>query len=95
MVTHPQFKVVDDTEAAPSQQQAHAAAIGMLTVALKALSQRALIALSNLFTLLTVFSVFWLWWSIPDPNEKQIAALTIYALFIVAVNVIVRKSKGV
>lgn len=92
-----QFEIVGDTDPQPAaapQQHAQAAAISMLSVALRALAQRTIVALANLFTLFTVGSVFWLWWSIPDPNEKQIVALSIYAGFIIAVNVIVRKSKG-
>jgi len=92
-----QFEIVADEPEAPRVAQPHvqppgaAAAIGMLGLALRALSQRALIAVADLFTLITVMSVFWLWWSIADPNEKQITALSIYALFILAANVIVRR----
>jgi len=90
------FEVVDEAteippQTRPSQPHAQNVAIGMLGLALKALSQRALIALADLFTLFTAFTVFWLWWSIPDPNEKQIVALTLYAVFILAINVVVRR----
>jgi len=68
-------------------------AIAMLQVALKALSQRALIAVADLFTLLTVGSAFWLWSSIPAPNDRQIIALSIYATFVLAANWIVRSRK--
>lgn len=64
-----------------------------LLLALRALSQRFVVALANLFTLLTVGSAFWLWWSIPDPSNTQLASLGMYALFVVAINVIVRKLK--
>jgi len=60
-------------------------------LALKALSQRALIALDNLFTLLTVFLVFWLWRSTPEPNTYQLVGLGIFAVFVLAANVIVRR----
>jgi len=63
----------------------------MLGMALAALSQRALIALSACFTLLTVGSAFWLWMSIRDPNPQQIISLTIYAGFVLAANLIVRR----
>jgi len=63
----------------------------MLTLALKALSQRALVAIADLFTLLTVGSAFWLWSSIPAPNDRQIIALSIYACFVLAANYIVRR----
>ena len=89
-----QFEVVsDDLASAPSPNPrgAQAAAIGMLGLALKALSQRALIAAADLFTLFTVLTVFWLWWTIPSPDEKQIVALSIYAAFILTINVIIRR----
>lgn len=67
------------------------AAASALGFALKALSQKALVALSSLFTLLTVGSAFFLWHYTPDPNAHQIVSLTIYALFVLAANVIVRR----
>jgi hypothetical protein len=63
----------------------------MLTLALKALSQRALVAATDLFSLLTISSAFWLWWSIPAPNDRQIISLTLYGLLILAINWIVRR----
>ncbi len=62
------------------------AAIRMMQLALGALSQRALVALASLFTLLTVSSVFALWYLTPDPTQTQIISLSIYALFILAIN---------
>lgn len=60
---------------------------------LKALSQRAAIALADCFSLLTVGSVFWLALAIIpyQPTPLQLAGLGGYALFIGAVNLIVRK----
>lgn len=85
--------MVGGTETEPSSTPApdNALAITMLTIGLKALSQRALTAVSDLFTLITVGSAFWLWSTIPEPNDRQIASLTIYAVFVLAANVIVRK----
>jgi len=60
-------------------------------LALKALSQRAVAAIADLFTLLTVFGAWWLWHSIPDPNPNQIVALTIFAMFTLAANWLVRR----
>jgi len=76
---------------APPPPQANSASIAMLTLALRALSERAVIALADLFTLLTVGSAFWLWLLIPDPNPQQITALSIYAAFILAANWLVRR----
>lgn len=85
-----QFQVVPDEET--EQPQPGAPAVAMLALALKALSQRALIAISNLFCLLTAASVFYLWAQMPeDPSWQRIGALSIYATFIVILNVIVRR----
>lgn len=91
---NPGFEIVGGTETeAKSAPVDNAVAIAMLTVALKALSQRALVAATDLFTLVTVASAFWLWWSIPTPNDRQIIALSIYAAFVLAANWIVRGKK--
>jgi hypothetical protein len=85
---NPGFEIVGGTETEPQASGVH---IAMLTLALKALSQRALVAIADLFTLLTVGSAFWLWASIPAPNDRQIIALSIYACFVLAANYIVRR----
>lgn len=89
---NPGFEVVGGTEAEPKPVPAdNGVAIAMLTIGLKALSQRALTAATDLFSLLTIASAFFLWWSIPVPNDRQIISLTIYALLILAINWIVRR----
>ena len=90
---NPGFEIVGGTETEPKPAVDNGVAIAMLTVALKALSQRALVAAADLFTLLTVGSTFWLWSSIPAPNDRQIIALSIYASFVLAANWIVRSRK--
>lgn len=88
--TNPGFEVVGGTETdAPKPD--NGVAIRMLTLALAALSQRALIAIADLFTLLTCTGAWYLWYSIPNPNDKQIIALSIYAGFTLAANWIVRR----
>lgn len=62
-----------------------------LMIGIKALSQRAFAAVNTYFFLLSVASVWWLWFSIPNPSPTQITALTIYAAFILAANLIVRR----
>ena len=89
-MTNPGFEVVGGTETEAPKPD-NGAAVRMLTLALAALSQRALIAIADLFTLLTVGSAFWLWSSIPAPNDRQIIALSIYACFVLAANWIVRR----
>jgi len=71
---------------------AESAGMHMLYLGLKALSQRALIALSALFTLLTVASAFWLWMTIKDPNVMQLIEMGMYGIFVLAANLIVRRS---
>lgn len=92
------FEVVDDqTEPVaapaptPKQPILNRISVEMMSMALTALSQRALVALASCFALLTVGSTFFLWWQIPDPTDRQIASLTIYAVFVLAINVIVRR----
>ncbi len=83
----PNFEVVEE---APDVEE-HQAAAGMLALALKALSQRAVVALESCFTLITVTLAFWLWMSIPEPTTHQLVSMGIFAAFVLAANVIVRK----
>lgn len=92
--SNPGFEVVGGTETdlpPPPAPVDNGVAIAMLTIGLKALSQRALTAATDLFSLLTIASCFWLWWSIPAPNDRQIISLALYGLLILAINVIVRR----
>ena len=76
---------------APASSSAKSAGMHMLYLGLKALSQRALVALSALFTLLTVASAFALWWRVlPDPSVFQLIGLGLYAIFILAVHLVRR-----
>ena len=68
-----------------------AAAASAIGLALKALSQRAIAATKDVFCLLSAGSAFWLWFNIPDPKPTQIIALSLYALFVLSANVIVRR----
>ena len=82
------FEVVEDDMpvAAPKRDT------GLLLLALKTLSQRALAAIADLFTLATVGSAFWLFFAIKDvPTVFQIVLAAIYALFVLAANWIVRR----
>lgn len=90
------FEVVEGTapnvEQFPKQKPVSDLSINALKIALGALSQRTLVALSNLFCLLTVGSVFWLFMSIHEPNVFQIVYCTLYASFILAINWVARKT---
>ncbi len=90
---NPGFEIVGGTETEQKPPVDHGVAIAMLTVALKALSQRALIAAMDLFSLLTIGSCFWLWYLTPKPDALQITSLSLYGLLILAINWIVRGRK--
>lgn len=79
-----------DEEHAPDTRaaQLNVVATQMLMTALKALSQRFVVALSNLFTLLTAASAFYLWMiCLPEISVLKIVGLSIYSVFILALNV--------
>ena len=78
-------------EPSPAERAATVAAASAIGLALKALSQRAIAATKDIFTLLSVGSGFWLWNSIPNPSTTQIVSLSLYAVFILAAMIIVRR----
>ena len=78
--------------APPQEPKINKIAGDVLVLALTALSQRAIDAISRLFTLLTVASVFVLWYvAPPEPSIYQLVKLGAYAAFILGVNLIVRR----
>ena len=65
------------------------AAATMILLGLKTLSQRAVVALSNLFTLLTLISAFILWQdTLPNPNAAQLVGLGLYGAFILLLHLV-------
>lgn len=90
----PQFSVVDEgpEPSSTATPAGNDVATAMLSLALRALSQRAVIAVASLFTLLTCATVFWLALVIiPKPDVMQLIALGAYAVFVVGLNIIVRR----
>lgn len=87
---NPGFEVIEGG-GEPQKPVDNGVAIAMLTIGLKALSQRALTAATDLFTLITVAGAFYLWMVTPSPTYQQIVSLSIYALFTLAANYIVRR----
>ena len=89
-------RVVDlaPVAAAPSHKPGlDEAATAMLLLGLKALSQRAVVALSHLFTLLTCISAFLLWQDVlPNPNSYQLVGLGLYGAFILMLHLVKRKT---
>lgn len=81
----------DDPEPSKFETLQMSAAASALALGLKTLSQRAVAGAKTLFTLASVGSAFWLWSVTPNPSPTQIVSLTIYALFILAANYIVRR----
>lgn len=87
---NPGFEVVGGTDAEP---QATPAQVLMLTIALKALSQRALTALMDLFCLITFAGAWYIWVLTPEPSALQIVHNSIFGAFVLAANWIVRTRK--
>lgn len=84
-------EIPDAPEQSATERAAASFAANAITLGLKVLSQRAIAATKDVFTLLSCASCFWLWNSIPNPSITQIVSLSLYAVFILAANVIVRK----
>lgn len=71
----------------PPADPVHNVATSILFTSLRALSQRAVIALANLFVLLTAVSAFWLWYAtMPAPSVLQLVGLSLYGVLILALN---------
>lgn len=89
------FQVIGDEEVAPKPADTAALAkinTEMLLLALKALSQRALTAITNLFTVVLVASAWWLWTNVlPNPTTNQLIALGGYALFCLLIEMVRRR----
>lgn len=68
-------------------------AMDMLLLAIKSLSQRALVAISQMFTLLSTASAFWLWHDVlPNPNTYQLIGLGFYGAFLLLLEIVRRRS---
>lgn len=92
MTARPGFTVVDDRPAeTPTTDQARQAT-QLLMVALRALSERALVAIGNLFSLFLAASVWWLARGVLDaPSDRQLIGLGLYALFVLALHLVRRR----
>lgn len=66
----------------------------VLLLALKALSQRTLTAITNAMTLLLVASAWALWWrALAEPSVPQLVGLGGYAAFVLLVDITRRRTK--
>ncbi len=91
---NPGFEIVGgtETEARPAPPaEDNKVAIALIMLGIKALSQRALTAATDLFTLITCFGAWYLWYLTPNPSYQQIVHNSIFAVFILAANYIVRR----
>ena len=79
-----------DTSAAPAANE-QAIAISMLTLGLKALSQRFVTALADLFCLFALILGWYLWLQVPHPDTLQLVWLGLYGVFALVACVIVRR----
>ena len=91
--TNPGFEIVGGTETEQRPAADNGVHIAMLRIALTALSQRALTAVLDLFCLITCSGAWVLWYLTPSPTYLQIVHNTIFALFTLAANWIVRTRK--
>ena len=90
MANPARFEVVEEPDSSPETSHTETVAFAGLMLALKALSQRAVGALEACFTLVTVLLVWALWWRIiEDPSTNQIAALSLFAGFVLLANALV------
>lgn len=85
------FDLIEGGEDSPPPKKQDDAGLNLLTLGLRALSQRAVAAIADLFTLATVASAWWLWMLTPNPNINQIVSLSLYGMLILAANWIVRR----
>jgi hypothetical protein len=89
------FALVEEADPVPAAppKPDNSAAVAALVLGLKALGQRALIAISSLFCLITVLTVFFLAMNvIHEPTIPQLVGLGLYAAFVIAINLIVRRA---
>lgn len=87
------FTVVEDEPERGLQEKDRA--VGMVLLALKALSQRTIVALESLFTLITVGLVFWASLAIlQQPNTHQLIGLGIFSVFVLVANWLVLRRRG-
>lgn len=91
----PALQFTPPSSPAPSQTSAaERAATTMLLTALRTVSQRALIALGNLFVLATAASAWWLWLvTLPQPSIYQLVGLGLYGILIILLNGLVLRRR--
>ena len=85
--------VVNQPPAPPKKDPLEEAALQMIMLGLKTLSQRVIVALSDLFTLLTCVSAFVLWQDVlPNPNSFQLVGLGLYGMFLLLLHLVRKRN---
>jgi hypothetical protein len=86
------LRTIDDEAPPPPQDRTTKAATDIIFIALRALSDRAIVAASTLFTLLGLGSACFLWFQVlPDPSVNQLIGLGLYGVLLAAVEIIRRR----
>lgn len=76
----------------PQASKLDAAAFAMLFTALKALSQKTVIAFANLYTLLLAASAFYIWVGVvTEPTILKLIGASLYSVFVLALCMVRRK----
>ena len=92
---NPGFEIVGGTEVEqPPAPAANGLHIAMLTIALKALSQRALAGVSDLFSLILVgLTAFLAWHVLDNPSPQQMITVFGFAFFCLLIDGVRRRGK--
>jgi hypothetical protein len=93
--TKPKFNLIaeEDPPAAKPDPALVSHNATMLMLALRALSQRSLTAITNLFSLILVGAVFALAWvTLPNPGNSQLIELCGFAVFCLLIDIVRRRS---
>lgn len=78
----------------PKENKLNKIAGDVVLLALSTLSQRSIVALSNLFVLAAVGSAFVLWYVTPNPDAYQLIKLALYGIFLLGAIWVVKRRAG-
>lgn len=80
-------EIYDHADAEKGAPTIDGAATQMLVFALKALGQKTIVAIGNLYALATLLSTFFLFYIVlPNPSGNQLVGLGLYAAFVLTLN---------
>lgn len=85
-------QVIQHPAAASTRQESPGMAAEIMSIALGALSKRAVVAVSSLFTAAALLSVWWLFdLCLPSPTPLQLIGLSIYGVFVLLLEFVRRR----